>query len=175
MKVTKFRDTEGMAKDRRRPQTQRPRENRPADHPWTDAGARTPGDPGETVEAPRAEQPGGTVEHLPGEVHADPPVDLWPERTAETMRERWRDLQALFVDDPRAAAEQADAVLAETIGVLTDSLQAARSDLSEWRNRQDADTEGLRVALRRSAPSWTVCWPCSRRDGSRGQRVEFAR
>jgi hypothetical protein len=102
-----------------------------------------------SAERTESQPPSGPVEHLPGEVHADPTVDIWPGRAADGMRERWRDLQALFVDDPRAAAEGADAVLAETIETLSRSLESARSDLAEWRTKQNVDTEGLRVTLQR--------------------------
>jgi hypothetical protein len=58
-------------------------------------------------------------------------------------------VQLRFVDDPLAAAEEADAVLTDTIKSLSGSLQAARTELSEWRSRSDRDTEGLRVAVQR--------------------------
>jgi hypothetical protein len=94
-------------------------------------------------------EPAQGVEHSPGDVKADPGVELWPDRAADGLRARWRDLQLHFVDDPREAAAGADAVLAETIGMLNDSLQAARADLSAWRTTEGMDTEGLRVAIQR--------------------------
>jgi hypothetical protein len=120
-----------------------PREPERARHSADPAAAG--GEPAQTVE----HSPGEVVEHSPGEVNAGPGVELWPERAADGLRERWRELQLRFVDDPREAADGADAVLAETIGILNDSLQAARADLSEWRTRDGLDTEGLRVAIQR--------------------------
>jgi hypothetical protein len=55
----------------------------------------------------------------------------------------------LFVDDPKAAVAGADAVLAETIDTLNGSLQAARSDLSSWKDTREVDTEGLRLVVQR--------------------------
>jgi hypothetical protein len=90
-----------------------------------------------------------TVERAPGQVHADPPVDIWPDGAADGLRQRWRELQLRFVDDPQAAAKEADDVLANTIELLNGSLQAARTDLSDQCTKNDADTEGLRVAVQR--------------------------
>ncbi len=75
--------------------------------------------------------------------------DFWSDQSASGLRERWRDLQLRFVDDPRAAATEADAVLKETIEALGQSLQAARADLSDWRDQHEGDTEGLRQAMQR--------------------------
>jgi hypothetical protein len=162
MKATRTRDTNGMLENPRSAQTQRPRDGRPAKSPRAEAGARIPSDPTENDRsdwtdesipqdpwAEAEESRARPVEHLPGDVHAAPTADIWPGHAADGMRERWRDLQALFVDDPRAAAEGADAVLAETIETLSRSLESARSDLAEWRTKQDVDTEGLRVTLQR--------------------------
>jgi hypothetical protein len=74
--------------------------------------------------------------------------NLWPDREVNGLRERWRELQLLFVDDPRAAVEGADEILGQTIEVLNGSLQATRADLAEWRQR-DMDTEAMRMAVRR--------------------------
>ncbi|HEX5994831.1 MAG TPA: hypothetical protein VFY84_06785 [Jiangellales bacterium] len=163
-----------MTNDPRTPEAQRSREARPAEDPRRNPGS---GDPRERTHdrretaadgsretarkrpPDRAEhsahrngsriEPAERVQHSPGEVHSDAIVDFWPDRAADGLRERWRELQLLFVDDPKAAVAGADAVLGETIEVLNGSLQAARSDLSEWRNRRVVDTEGLRVAVQR--------------------------
>jgi hypothetical protein len=97
---------------------------------------------------PRATEPSRRLDE-PGDVRAEPQVELWPGGSAEGLRNRWRELQLLFVDDPQAAVAGADAVLAETIETLTGALQAARTDLSGWRNTRESDTEGLRQAVQR--------------------------
>lgn len=65
------------------------------------------------------------------------------------LRERWRDLQASFVDDPREAVERADALLDETTASLHSALEAHIHELRElWKSAGDGDTEQLRKALR---------------------------
>ncbi len=110
---------------------------------------REPDRPRRSVEAGSDPKPDQSVEHAPGQLQSEPTVDLWPGPAADGLRERWRELQMRFVDDPQAAAADADAVLGETIRVLSNSLQAARAELSDWRTKNDGDTEGLRVAVRR--------------------------
>lgn len=109
------------------------------DAPTTDRIEQTEGvGPTEPVEA---------VERSPGPVALDPALDLWPEQATDGLRERWRELQLRFVDDPKAAVTEADAVLAETIEILNGSLAAARADLSQRSEKQDTDTEALRVTV----------------------------
>ncbi|MFI6502773.1 hypothetical protein [Nonomuraea typhae] len=57
--------------------------------------------------------------------------------------DRWRDVQAGFVDDPRAAVERAD-------DLLKDLLQEVTRQTGEMRERwtSENDTEQLRLALR---------------------------
>jgi hypothetical protein len=88
-------------------------------------------------------------EHSPGNVRSEPLSELWPDQAAQGLRDRWRELQLLFVDDPKAATEGADAVLGETIELLNGSLQSARADLAGWRDNRELDTEGLRMVVRR--------------------------
>ncbi len=80
---------------------------------------------------------------------ADGPAQLWPDGAADRLRERWRELQLRFVDDPRAAAQDASEVFDETIKLLSSSMKAARAELDEWRARNDGDTEALRVVVQR--------------------------
>jgi hypothetical protein len=82
-----------------------------------------------------------------GEEAASP---LFPEKESNDFRTRWTDIQAGFVDEPRRAVEQADALVAEVIKRLADSFAAERSKLeSQWGRGDDVSTEDLRVALRR--------------------------
>ena len=68
----------------------------------------------------------------------------------ERLRERWMQVQAGFVDEPRHAVEQADELVAEAIKNLAQSFANARASLEkEWSRGEDVDTEDLRVALRR--------------------------
>ncbi len=66
------------------------------------------------------------------------------------LRDRWSQVQGEFVDDPRAAVKDAHRLVTELVGELTDTFSRERSTLeNQWSGGGDADTEGLRVALRR--------------------------
>lgn len=68
----------------------------------------------------------------------------------EGLRTQWNEIQVGFVDEPRAAVEKADSLVAETIKRLADSFATSRRQLeSEWDREGDVSTEGLRVALQR--------------------------
>ncbi|HET7312046.1 MAG TPA: hypothetical protein VFJ17_12065 [Mycobacteriales bacterium] len=69
---------------------------------------------------------------------------------AASFEHRWGGLQAMFVDDPRGAVQAADALVMEVTEALTAEFASHRSELeSEWSQGSSADTEKLRVALRR--------------------------
>jgi hypothetical protein len=66
------------------------------------------------------------------------------------FRSRWDEIQSGFVDEPRQAVEQADALVADVVDRLTAGFSEARSRLEEqWGKGEDASTEELRVALTR--------------------------
>jgi hypothetical protein len=65
-------------------------------------------------------------------------------------RKRWETVQTGFVDEPRRAVEQADALVAEVIRELVGSFAEERGRLeAQWSKGNEASTEDLRVALRR--------------------------
>ncbi len=75
---------------------------------------------------------------------------LFPNAEAEKFRNRWLDLQAGFVDEPRAAVKNADGLVAEVIQRLAQSFADERSGLErQWDSGEEVSTEDLRVALRR--------------------------
>lgn len=66
------------------------------------------------------------------------------------FRSRWDEIQSGFVDEPRQAVEQADALVADVVDRFTAGFSEARSRLEEeWAKGEDASTEELRVALTR--------------------------
>lgn len=75
---------------------------------------------------------------------------LFPQETAEAFRSDWDAVQIGFVDDPRKAVQQADELVAKVMKSLAESFANQRSSIEAdvGRNEQ-ADTENLRVALRR--------------------------
>ncbi|WP_261568308.1 hypothetical protein [Frankia gtarii] len=63
--------------------------------------------------------------------------------------DQWREILLSFVDDPRAAVEQADRLVDEAVRALQDRIEAQRGGLREaWRSRGEPSTEDLRMALR---------------------------
>jgi hypothetical protein len=66
------------------------------------------------------------------------------------LRTRWTDIQAGFVDEPRHAVEQADALVAEAIKRLAETFANERNQLEgQWDRGGDVSTEDLRQALQR--------------------------
>jgi hypothetical protein len=69
---------------------------------------------------------------------------------ADGYRSRWTEVQTGFVDDPRHTVEQADGLVAEVMKRLAEVFADERAKLEEqWSRGEEADTESLRVALRR--------------------------
>jgi hypothetical protein len=80
----------------------------------------------------------------------DKPTPLFPENEAANFRNRWTEIQAAFVDEPRRAVEQADALVADVIKRLASSFADERSKLEgQWGRGDNVSTEDLRVALQR--------------------------
>ncbi|MDO3702179.1 hypothetical protein Q3W71_10875 [Micromonospora sp. C28SCA-DRY-2] len=76
------------------------------------------------------------------------PATLFEADVAQRFRDRWRDVQLRFVDDPRAAAGEAQALVDEAIQALASALSAQKSRLGAWQDAGSADTEQLRMAVR---------------------------
>ena len=104
---------------------------------------------GSTRSSGRRSDHGAETELAPGDVAAEPVTQLWPADAADGLRERWREIQLRFLDDPQAAAVDADNLLGEAIEALSGTLSNLRSDLAGWRGENRADTEVLRVAVQR--------------------------
>ena len=81
---------------------------------------------------------------------AEPGAQLLEGEELQGVITRWRDIQARFVDEPRAAVQDADALVADLMQRLTRSLAAERHQLeSRWTSREDVSTEDLRQGLLR--------------------------
>jgi hypothetical protein len=77
-------------------------------------------------------------------------VDLFPNEDLVGYRTQWESIQTGFVDQPRAAVEQADALVAQVVTRLTDVFARERSTLEgQWAKGDNASTEDLRIALTR--------------------------
>ncbi|PYC76486.1 hypothetical protein C7C45_00385 [Micromonospora arborensis] len=84
-----------------------------------------------------------------GSTVAAEPATLLDTDTAQGFRDRWRDVQLRFVDDPHAAAGEAQSLVEEAIQALASALAAQKNTLGGWQDAGSADTEQLRVAVRR--------------------------
>jgi hypothetical protein len=68
----------------------------------------------------------------------------------ERFAARWQEIQAEFVDDPRKAVEDADALVADLIERLNQMLAREREQLDpRARAGEDISTEDLRRGLQR--------------------------
>jgi hypothetical protein len=75
---------------------------------------------------------------------------LFADDELSAFRSRWEEIQSGFVDEPRQAVEQADALVTDVVDRLTAGFSEARSRLEgQWAKGEDASTEELRVALTR--------------------------
>jgi hypothetical protein len=69
---------------------------------------------------------------------------------SEGFRARWTDVQTGFVDAPRKAVEQADALVAELMQHLAKTFADERNKLeSQWDRGEDIATDDLRTAFQR--------------------------
>jgi hypothetical protein len=69
---------------------------------------------------------------------------------ASTYRSRWQEIQTGFVDEPRAAVQEADALVAEVMRQLARTFADERRRLEgQLAEGEEASTEDLRIALRR--------------------------
>jgi hypothetical protein len=77
-------------------------------------------------------------------------MDLFPNEELVGYRTRWEAIQTGFVDQPRAAVEQADALVSQVVSRLTEVFTRERSTLEgQWTKGDGVSTEDLRVALTR--------------------------
>ncbi|MET7835942.1 hypothetical protein ABZS44_24315 [Micromonospora sediminicola] len=105
------------------------------------AGAAAVGAAGSGAALAGADRP------TPGAVPADAATLFAPE-AAQGFRDRWRDVQLRFVDDPRAAVGEAESLVEEAIEALATALREQRTRLGAWQESGSTDTEQLRVAVR---------------------------
>jgi hypothetical protein len=78
------------------------------------------------------------------------PARLFPDQELGTLRDRWKEIQTGFVDEPRKAVEQADGLVASAMKRLAEVFAKERSTLEQqWDRGDSVSTEDLRVALQR--------------------------
>jgi hypothetical protein len=82
--------------------------------------------------------------------NGSPLEPLFDDTVDHDFRDRWREIQTGFVDEPRHAVEQADGLVAELMQRLAQSFSEQRNNLEhQWDASDKVSTEELRVALTR--------------------------
>ena len=105
---------------------------------------------GEPVSAPD-ERDGPLAPPEPGGTRSgtvEEPFELFSIGHVEGYRRRWNALQTGFVDDPPAAAQQAESLVSELMQRMTDRHATLRKELAESAG-EVPDTESMRLTLRR--------------------------
>lgn len=75
---------------------------------------------------------------------------LFPNNELDSLRTKWKEIQTNFVDEPRKAVEQADALVASAMKRLAEVFADERSKLEkQWDRGDNVSTEDLRVAFQR--------------------------
>jgi hypothetical protein len=81
---------------------------------------------------------------------AEPRAQLLEGEEMHDVITRWSEIQAHFVDEPRSAVQDADALVADLMQRLARMFAAERDQLeSRWTSGEDVSTEDLRQGLRR--------------------------
>ena len=93
----------------------------------------------------------GTRDLVPEQkLENDRPGQLFPDNELNEFRARWDKAQIRFVDEPRAAVEQADGLVATVVKRIAEQFAAERAELEhQWDRGDNVSTEDLRQALRR--------------------------
>ncbi len=69
---------------------------------------------------------------------------------SEHFRTRWNEIQGKFVDDPRSAVQQGDALVSEVTAQITQMFEQEHAALEgQWKQGNDVSSEDLRQALLR--------------------------
>ena len=99
-------------------------------------------------------------EHLSAAINKDVPAQpdaelqtragMFEEHEAQRLQSRWTEIQGDFVDDPRRAVKEADALVADAMKRLAEVFANQRGELEQqWDRGDNVTTEDLRLALRR--------------------------
>ena len=113
--------------------------------PLDDAGEPAAADPVATE--PTAATATATTDTT-GTSGVDDAAPLLPD--GEGFQSRWEEIQVRFVDEPRGAVEDADALVATVMQRLAEGFAQERERLeAQWGRGEDISTEDLRIALQR--------------------------
>jgi hypothetical protein len=76
--------------------------------------------------------------------------ELFTASERDELEQKWNDIQARFVDEPRGSVEEANALVSDLMDRLVSSFSEQRDRLEEqWDRGDDVTTEDLRMVLMR--------------------------
>jgi len=85
-----------------------------------------------------------------GTIDVTDSTSLFAANEAQDLRSKWERIQAAFVDEPRKAVQDADALVETATKRLSEMFADERAKLErEWDRGDNVSTEDLRMALRR--------------------------
>jgi hypothetical protein len=85
-----------------------------------------------------------------GRALEEAPGPLLPSELTQELRSKWDQVQTGFVDEPRAAVQQADELVATAMKHIAEGLSNERSKLEQqWDRGDEVNTEDLRQAPRK--------------------------
>jgi len=86
----------------------------------------------------------------PAMAREEGPGPLLPADLVQELRTHWDNVQTGFVDEPRAAVQQADELVARAMKHIAESFANERRNLEQqWDRGDEVNTEDLRQALRK--------------------------
>ena len=78
------------------------------------------------------------------------PNPLFPDDELHNFRSNWDQVQTSFVDEPRAAVERADSLVANVVKRIAEQFATEREQLEkQWDRGENVNTEDLRQAFKR--------------------------
>jgi hypothetical protein len=94
------------------------------------------------------------AEPIPFEARTKAPVEvpqsLLQKQQVDEFRSRWDTIQTSFIDEPRKAVKDADALVASAVKQISDTFADQRTQLEkQWTQGDQISTEDLRLALQR--------------------------
>jgi hypothetical protein len=76
--------------------------------------------------------------------------ELFPASERDELEQKWNDIQARFVDEPRGSVEEANALVSDLMDRLVSGFSEQRERLEgQWERGDDVTTEDLRMVLMR--------------------------
>jgi hypothetical protein len=106
--------------------------------------------PAQDRPGPGGQAQAGAAEEDSVRADREPRANLLEGGELRNIVTRWKEIQAMFVDEPTRAVEEADALVAELMQRLAGMFARERADLEQrWAGGNQVSTEELRQGLRR--------------------------